>query len=59
MPTDPLDFDEEYALYRRLPERKASTPPKGKSPLAPRSNAPRISKSASGVHKRRRRHYGL
>jgi len=58
MPIDPMEFEEEAGLDRRIPERRGVAP-KGKSPSAPRSNAPRRVKAANGVHKRRRRHYGL
>ena len=59
MPIDPVEFEEEVELDRRIPDRRGVTPPKSKSPVAPRANAPRRIKAANGVHKRRRRHYGL
>jgi hypothetical protein len=59
MPTDPMEFEEEFELDRRIPERRGASAPRGKSPTAPRANAPRPTKSNNGVHKRRRRHYGL
>jgi hypothetical protein len=59
MPIDPMEFEEESELDRRIPERRGLPAPRSKSPAAPRSNAPRRVKAANGVHKRRRRHYGL
>lgn len=59
MPTYPMDFEEDYEVDRRGPERRGMAPPRSKSPSAPRSNAPKRAKPTSGVHKRRRRHYGL
>jgi hypothetical protein len=59
MPIDPIEFDEEPELDRRIPDRRGLPSPKAKSPAAPRANAPRRIKASNGVHKRRRRHYGL
>ena len=36
MPADPMDFEEEMELDRRIPTRKGITPAKSKGPEAPR-----------------------
>jgi len=58
MSLEPIDFDPDQELDRRIPVRRGLTPPKSKGPAAPHSSAPRHT-NKSGLHKRRRRHYGL
>lgn len=59
MPLDPLDSFEDESTERRVPKRMRKSFDKRRGPVAARSTMHVPTKPAAGLHRRRRRHYGL
>jgi hypothetical protein len=55
----PQDSFEDESIERHVPKRMRKSFDKRKGPVAARSTIHATTKPASGLHRRRRRHYGL